>query len=50
MARPAGAVAVDRARRGGGDRLHFYIAAVMLVVLAFILASGHNLNNLMTQC
>ncbi len=23
-----------------GDRLHFYIAAVMLVVLAFILASG----------
>jgi len=32
-----------------GDRLHFYIAAVMLVVLAFILASGHNLNNLMTQ-
>src|SRR4029078_2106355 len=32
-----------------GDRLHFYIAAVMLVVLAFILASGHNLNDLMTQ-
>ena len=32
-----------------GDRLHFYIAAVMLVVLAFVLASGHNLNNLMTQ-
>lgn len=32
-----------------GDRLHFYIAAVMLVVLAFILGFGHNLNNLMTQ-
>ena len=32
-----------------GDRLHFYIAAVMVVVLAFILASGHNLNDLMTQ-
>ena len=32
-----------------GDRLHFYIAAVMLVVLAFIVGFGHNLNNLMTQ-
>jgi signal transduction histidine kinase/FixJ family two-component response regulator len=32
-----------------GDRLHFYIASVMLVVLAFILGFGHNLNNLMTQ-
>jgi len=32
-----------------GDRLHFYLAAVMVVVLVFILAFGHNLNNLMTQ-
>lgn len=32
-----------------GDRLHFYIAAVMLVVLAFVLGFGHNLNNLLTQ-
>ena len=32
-----------------GDTLHFYIAAVMLVVLAFIVGFGHNLNNLMTQ-
>ena len=32
-----------------GDRLHLYIAAVMLVVLAFILGFGHHLNNLMTQ-
>lgn len=32
-----------------GDRLHLYIAAVLLVVLAFILGYGHNLNNLMTQ-
>ena len=32
-----------------GDRLHFYIAAVMLVVLVFVLGFGHNLNELMTQ-
>ncbi|MGH8851922.1 MAG: ATP-binding protein [Casimicrobiaceae bacterium] len=32
-----------------GDRLHLYIAAVLLVVLAFVLGYGHNLNNLMTQ-
>ena len=33
----------------GGDRLHWYIAAVMLVVLVFVLGFGHNLNELMTQ-
>ena len=32
-----------------GDGLHVYIAAVMVVVLAFIVGFGHNLNNLMTQ-
>lgn len=32
-----------------GDSLHFDIAAVMMVVLAFIVGFGHNLNNLMTQ-
>jgi signal transduction histidine kinase len=32
-----------------GDRVHFFTAAVLLVVLAFILGFGHNLNNLMTQ-
>ena len=32
-----------------GDGLHVYIAAVMIVVLAFIVGFGHNLNNLMTQ-
>jgi signal transduction histidine kinase len=32
-----------------GDQLHTFIAAVMLVVLAFILGFGHNLNNVLTQ-
>ena len=32
-----------------GDQLHVFIAAVTLVVLAFVLRFGHNLNNLMTQ-
>jgi signal transduction histidine kinase/CheY-like chemotaxis protein len=32
-----------------GDQLHAFIATVLLVVLAFILRFGHNLNNLMTQ-
>ena len=32
-----------------GDQLHGFIAIVLLVVLAFILRFGHNLNNLMTQ-
>jgi two-component system, sensor histidine kinase len=32
-----------------GDQLHVFIAAVMLVVLAFILGFGHNLNNVLTQ-
>jgi signal transduction histidine kinase len=32
-----------------GDQLHGFIAAVMLVVLAFILGFGHNLNNVLTQ-
>src|SRR6202171_4430076 len=32
-----------------GDQLHAFIAAVMLVVLAFILGFGHNLNNVLTQ-
>ncbi len=32
-----------------GDQVHSFIAAVMLVVLAFILGFGHNLNNLLTQ-
>jgi len=32
-----------------GDQLHAFIAAVLLVVLGFILRFGHNLNNLMTQ-
>ncbi|MGH8714394.1 MAG: ATP-binding protein [Casimicrobiaceae bacterium] len=32
-----------------GDRLHIYIAAVLLVVLAFVLGYGDNLNKLMTQ-
>jgi two-component system, sensor histidine kinase len=31
-----------------GDQIHGFIAAVMLVVLAFILAFGHNLNNVLT--
>jgi two-component system, sensor histidine kinase len=32
-----------------GDQLHAFIAAVMLVVLAFILGFSHNLNNVLTQ-
>jgi two-component system, sensor histidine kinase len=32
-----------------GDQLHAFIAIVLLVVLAFILRFGHNLNNLMTE-
>jgi signal transduction histidine kinase/CheY-like chemotaxis protein len=32
-----------------GDQLHLFIATVLLVVLAFILRFGHNLNDLMTQ-
>jgi two-component system, sensor histidine kinase len=32
-----------------GDQVHAYLAAVMLVVLAFILRFGHGLNNLMAQ-
>src|SRR2546423_10952797 len=32
-----------------GDQLHAFIAAVMLVVLAFIVGFGHNLNNVLTQ-
>ena len=32
-----------------GDQLHAFIAAVMLVVLAFTLGFGHNLNNVLTQ-
>lgn len=32
-----------------GDQVHAFIAAVMAVVLMFILGFGHNLNNLMTQ-
>ncbi|TMG86421.1 MAG: hybrid sensor histidine kinase/response regulator, partial [Betaproteobacteria bacterium] len=32
-----------------GDQLHLFIAAVLSVVLTFILRFGHNLNNLMTQ-
>jgi signal transduction histidine kinase len=32
-----------------GDQLHAFIAAVMLVVLAFILGFGHKLNNVLTQ-
>src|SRR5450631_206583 len=32
-----------------GDQLHAFIAAVMMVVLAFILGFGHNLNNVLTQ-
>jgi signal transduction histidine kinase/CheY-like chemotaxis protein len=32
-----------------GDQVHVFIAAVTLVVLAFVLRFGHNLNNLMTQ-
>ena len=32
-----------------GDQVHAFIAAVMLVVLAFILRFGHNLNNLIAQ-
>jgi signal transduction histidine kinase len=32
-----------------GDQVHAFIAAVMMVVLAFILRFGHNLNNLMAQ-
>ena len=32
-----------------GDQLHAFIAAVMLVVLAFILGFGHNLNNMLAQ-
>jgi signal transduction histidine kinase/CheY-like chemotaxis protein len=32
-----------------GDQVHAFIAAVMLVVLAFILRFGHNLNNLIGQ-
>ena len=31
------------------DQLHAFIAAVLSVVLGFILRFGHNLNNLMTQ-
>jgi signal transduction histidine kinase/CheY-like chemotaxis protein len=31
------------------DQVHAFIAAVMLVVVAFILRFGHNLNGLMTQ-
>ncbi len=31
----------------GGDQVHAFLAAVMLVVLAFVLRFGHNLNNLM---
>ena len=31
----------------GGDQVHVFLAAVMLVVLAFVLRFGHNLNNLM---
>ena len=31
------------------DQVHAFIAAVMLVVLAFILGFGHNLNNVLTQ-
>ncbi len=30
-----------------GDQVHAFLAAVMLVVLAFVLRFGHNLNNLM---
>jgi signal transduction histidine kinase len=33
----------------GGDQVHEFIAAVMLVVLAFILRFGHGLNDLMAQ-
>jgi signal transduction histidine kinase len=32
-----------------GDQLHAFIAAVMLVVLAFVLGFGHNLNNVLMQ-
>jgi two-component system, sensor histidine kinase len=32
-----------------GDQLHAFIAAVLVVVLGFILRFGHNLNNLMTE-
>ena len=32
-----------------GDQVHAFIAAVMTVVLAFILGFGHNLNNVLTQ-
>jgi signal transduction histidine kinase len=32
-----------------GDQVHAFIATVLLVVLAFILRFGHNLNNLMTE-
>jgi signal transduction histidine kinase/CheY-like chemotaxis protein len=32
-----------------GDQIHAFIAAVMTVVLTFILAFGHNLNNVLTQ-
>jgi two-component system, sensor histidine kinase len=32
-----------------GDQLHAFIAAVMMVVLAFTLGFGHNLNNVLTQ-
>ncbi len=32
-----------------GDQLHAFIAAVMTVVLVFILGFGHNLNNVLTQ-
>jgi len=32
-----------------GDQLHMFIAAVLSVVLGFILRFGHNLNNLMAQ-
>ena len=32
-----------------GDQVHVFLAAVMLVVLAFVLRFGHNLNNLMVH-
>ena len=32
-----------------GDQVHEFIAAVMVVVLAFVLRFGHNLNNLMVD-
>jgi signal transduction histidine kinase len=39
----------DRARRLEGDEVHWYLALVMSVVLAFVLAFGHQLNDVLTR-